>query len=539
MSTDDAGHRRADDRSAEERGSGDRRAEARPLGLGDDGTDRLWRALVESSPDVIMVVDVQGTVLFLNRARPPFERERVVGSKLWLSSHDLSEERLMSVLHKVVATRQALRYEGPEPPRWYEISVIPVVTEGVVDRVLWIAADVTARKDLERQLGQSQKLEAIGLLAGGLAHDFNNLLAIIMGFSEASARKLPPGHPVVEQLEEVIDAARRGAELTRKLLAFSRKQVMRASPVDVNAVVRTHTRLLARILGEDVDLAMDCEDGQLVVRGDAVQLEQVLLNLCTNARQAMPEGGKLVVRTRALTLDADFVAANPGSRAGAFIEVTVKDTGVGMDDATRARLFEPFFTTKAEGTGLGLATVYGVVQQHGGFVKVTSSPGAGATFRVFLPRLEGEGAPKATGAAGPGQGLGPGEEAAGVEMVLVVEDERSLRNLISWTLRDLGYKVIEAADGEEAVRTFEQLEQRASEVDLVLLDVVLPRIDGRQVYERIRALRGDVRFLLMTGYAPESTRLGSLNTDGTVPLLEKPFLASTLAAKVRSVLDGK
>ncbi len=499
-------------------------------------TDRLWRSLVESSPDIVMVLDTEGTVLFINRVRPPFEGENIVGKKVWDFAAEGGEERIRPTLQRLVETREAFRYEAEGPPkhdgalRWYEVCCLPVVVDGAVDRILWIAADVTARKSLEAQLRQSQKLEAIGLLAGGVAHDFNNLLAIIMGFSESSVRKLPPGHPVAEQMGEVIDAARRGGELTRKLLAFSRKQVMRPSRVDVHQAVETLTRLLLRVLGEDVDLKIAREEGPLVVRADTVQLEQVLLNLCTNARQAMPEGGRLLLRTCRATLDEAFVAHHPWSRAGSFAEITVSDSGIGMDDATRARLFEPFFTTKTDGTGLGLATAYGIIQQHGGFVNVESSPGAGATFRVYLPLVGGDGAsrdarePAATG--------GP----RGSELILVAEDEPSLRALVSATLRDLGYRVIEAADGEEAVQKYTE---RSTEIALAVLDVVLPRLDARQVYERMRALRPDVKVLFTTGYAPESTRLRTLLGERGIPLLEKPFMPSVLAAKVRSLLDAR
>jgi two-component system, cell cycle sensor histidine kinase and response regulator CckA len=500
--------------------------------------DQLWRSLVESSPDVVLIVDVEGTVLFFNRAQTPFLGRTVVGDKIWNFAAEGGEARIRPVLRKLVETREAFRYESEGPPivegqpRWYEVSAIPVVVDGSVDRILWIAADVTVRKSLEAQLRQSQKLEAIGLLAGGVAHDFNNLLAIIMGFSEASVRKLPPGHPVTEHLDEVIDAARRGGELTRKLLAFSRKQVMQPSSVEVHMAVQNFTRLLLRVVGEDVDLRVEREGGPLVVRADTVQLEQVLLNLCTNARQAMPDGGHLVLRTGPAALDAAFVARHPWSRVGSFAEITVSDTGIGMDDATRARLFEPFFTTKAEGTGLGLATAYGIIQQHRGLVNVESSPGAGATFRVYLPLVEGDGASHVARQPATDERLEP----RGSELILLAEDEPALRSLVSATLHDAGYRVIEAGDGEEAVRKFAE---HASEVALVVLDVVLPRLDARQVYERMRLLCPDVKVLFTTGYAPESTRLGILFGEGSTPLLEKPFMPSVLAAKVRSMIDAE
>jgi len=289
--------------------------------------------------------------------------------------------------------------------------------------------------------------------------------------------------------------------------------------------------MIQRIVGEDVELVVERCPETVAVRADPTQLEQVLLNLCTNARQAMPAGGKLALSTRAVELDDVFAARHPWARAGSFAEVTVSDTGVGMDAATQARIYEPFFTTKREGTGLGLATVYGIVQQHGGFLGVESAPGAGTTFRVYLPRTtDMTHAPKANGASAPAPG-----ELRGTEVILVAEDEPSLRALVTITLTDLGYHVIATRDGAEAVREFES---HAAEIDLVVLDVVMPRLDAREAYERIRVIRPDVRVLFTTGYAPASTRLAQLLESGKVPVLEKPFTPVALATKVRSAIDS-
>jgi two-component system cell cycle sensor histidine kinase/response regulator CckA len=394
---------------------------------------------------------------------------------------------------------------------------------------LTVMNDVTARMSLEEQLRQSQKMEAIGLLAGGVAHDFNNLLAVILGFSELASRKLPPGHPVALQLAEVFDAARRGGELTRKLLAFSRKQIIQPRPIELGATVTDFTRLLSRVVGEDVELAIERAPEGVVVRADAVQLEQVLLNLCTNARQAMPQGGKLTLTTRTTRFDGAQMVRQAWARAGAFGELAVSDTGIGMDQATVSRVFEPFFTTKREGTGLGLATVYGIVQQHGGFVRVESAPGAGTTFRVFFPLAADVAAVSARPPSDPSR-----KELRGTETILVAEDEPSLRTLVSTTLSELGYRVVATADGEEAVREYERSGRSFA---MVLLDVVMPRLDAREAYERISAIHPDVKVLFMTGYAPESTRLAELIETGRVPVLEKPFTPQALAAKVRSVID--
>jgi PAS domain S-box-containing protein len=502
-----------------------------------DPDGALWRAFVEASPDVLFVLDPEGSILFVNRVGPAVGDRPVVGRKIWEFALGDAETRIRQHMLRIIETRSAVQYEQQGvrwdgSPTWYEVRGIPVVVAGRVERVIWTAADISERKNEQEQLRQSQKMEAIGLLAGGVAHDFNNLLAVILGFSELAARKLPPGHPVADQLSEVFDAARRGSDLTRKLLAFSRKQIIQPRPLDLGATVGDFTRLLARILGEDVDLVVDGSPEPLVVRADPVQLEQVLLNLCTNARQAMPKGGSLRLSMRAASFDEGRVRREPWASVGAYVELAVSDTGVGMDEATRLRVFEPFFTTKPEGTGLGLATVYGIVRQHGGFVHVESAPDHGTTFRVFLPAADvADVAQVPSGAISSHQ-----RRLRGAGTILLAEDEPSLRALVSTTLTEHGYRVVATADGEEAVREYERL---GSEVALVLLDVVMPRLDARAAYERIAAIRPGVRVLFMTGYAPESTRLAELIDRGRLPVIEKPFTPTALAAKVRSILDAR
>ena len=621
-------------------------------GPAEDGDGALWRALLASSTDVLLVVGLDGTVLVASREVAARARGPVVGRKIWEFAAGDAEQRLRDRLRQVVQERRSLRYQHPGlrldgTPGWYEVCATPILVGDRVDRVLWSAKDITECKDaqdliaqvsqpivatdargrvtywngaaerlygwsreealgkdgtvflqtrwpgpggleeflaaltakdawegelahvtragaevvvdasvrllrdgdgqpsaaiavmrdatdrrrLEEQVLQSQKMEAVGLLAGGVAHDFNNLLAVILGFSELASRKLPPGHPVAEQLSEVFDAARRGGELTRKLLAFSRKQIIAPRPLELGATVGDFTRLLSRILGEDVDLVIDGCPEPLVVRADAVQFEQVLLNLCTNARQAMPTGGTLTLSMRVALFDEARLRREPWARVGTYAELAVVDTGIGMDDATRLRVFEPFFTTKAAGTGLGLATVYGIVRQHGGFVHVESAPGHGTTFRVFLPRSPSDEAP-----ARSSRRVASSDWCLrGTETILLAEDEPPLRALVSTTLTELGYQVVATADGVEAVEQYTRL---GSKIALVLLDVVMPRLDARAAYERIAALRPDVRVLFMTGYAPESTRLAELIDDGGLPVIEKPFTPEALAAKVRSVLDA-
>jgi PAS domain S-box-containing protein len=401
-----------------------------------------------------------------------------------------------------------------------------------------VIQDVTARKNMEEQLRQSQKMEAIGLLAGGVAHDFNNVLAVILGFTELAERKLPADHVAREPLAEVAAAAKRGSDLTRKLLAFSRKQILQPRPLDLGAAVDEFSSMLERILGEDVELVVDRAAETLVVRADGVHLQQVLLNLCTNARQAMPEGGLLTLTTRRTGFDEAAVRRNPWARVGTFAEIEVSDTGVGMDARTRARAFEPFFTTKATGTGLGLATVYGIVEQHGGFVHLESETGRGTRLRVYLPLAQSV-RPAAPTQPPPAHGelqSPPSSELRGSETILVAEDEPAIRSLVALTLTDLGYRVIATSDGEEAVRAYEQ---HASEIALVVLDVVMPRMGAPEAYARMQAIRPDVRVLFATGYAPEATQLAELIERTRVPIIEKPFSSRALAEKVRSAIGPR
>ena len=400
--------------------------------------------------------------------------------------------------------------------------------KGVPIAAINVMQDVSLKRRIEDQLRQAQKMEAVGVLAGGVAHDFNNLLGVILGFTELSLRSFPPGHPDAAPLREVVSATHRGAALTRKLLAFSRKQIMRLAPLDLNDAIGDITQLLSRITGEDVEFVVRRAPAPLVIRADAVQIEQILFNLCTNARQAMPSGGRVVIEAREVGLDEEKVKALGWGKPGHFAELTVTDTGAGMDAATLARVFEPFFTTKPQGTGLGLATVYGIVDQHGGSVRAESIVGRGTTMRVHFPIDEQASVHHASRRP---EGNAPG----GTETILVAEDAAPLRSLVTSTLRSLGYRVISAEDGEQAVREFEQ---RPSEISLVVLDVVMPRLGALGAYERMRAIRPDVKVLFTTGYAPEATQLADLVERERLRILEKPFSSQVLGLRVREVIDA-
>ncbi len=391
---------------------------------------------------------------------------------------------------------------------------------------LAVIEDVTEQRRLEEQLRQSHKMEATGLLAGGVAHDFNNLLGVVLGSAEL-ARRTSPSAIVRTYLDEIDAAAKRAAELTRKLLAFSRKQVLRLSPLDLGETIEEFLPLLRRVISEDIELAVHRPEEPLIVLADALQLEQVLLNLCTNARQAMPAGGRIVLELHRSTFDARRVAREPWASTGDYAEVRVVDTGIGMDEATRTRIFEPFFTTKKEGTGLGLAMVHGIVHQHRGFLHVDSRPGGGTTVRVLLPL--GEGA-----TVGVRKPLGGALARGDGEIILLAEDEPALRRLLARTLVELGYEVVAVENGEEALLAFEG---RRGEIALAILDVVMPKLGGVQACKDMRVLEPGLKVLFMTGHAPESAQVSEFVTGGGHALLSKPFTLQELGRKVRETLD--
>jgi len=385
------------------------------------------------------------------------------------------------------------------------------------------------RAKLEEELRQSQKMEAIGQLAGGVAHDFNNLLSVILGYSVLAIDGLPPADPLRLDLEEVAKAARRASELTRQLLAFSRKQVLRPRIVDLNQIVTGLERMLRRVVGDDVSVTIHraAELGKILA--DSGQMEQVLMNLIVNARDAMPGGGRIEIETRNATLDAAFAREHHGVDPGSYVALSVTDTGQGMDAATRARIFEPFFTTKAQGkgTGLGLSTVWGIVRQSGGHVEAQSEIGRGTTFTLYLPRAVGEADDVPPEPPAPAT-------VRGSETVLLVEDDEQVRGFVRDVLHRHGYQVLDAPNGGEA---FLISEQHASPVHLLLTDVVLPRMSGRDLAARIRRSRPELRVLYVSGYTEDSiVDQGVLDTG--VPFLSKPITPDELLHKVRTVLDG-
>jgi two-component system cell cycle sensor histidine kinase/response regulator CckA len=390
--------------------------------------------------------------------------------------------------------------------------------------------DVTDRKLLEDQLRQAQKMEAIGRLAGGVAHDFNNALAVISGHSELLQIELPTSDPRREHAIEILKAGRRAASLTRQLLAFSRKQTIQPVVLDLNSVVADVDKMLRRLIGEDIDLTVVRDSKLDGVKADRGQIEQVLMNLAVNARDAMPGGGRLLIETANTELDEAYVRQHPYAKAGRFVMLKVSDTGCGMDKNTQAHIFEPFFTTKeiGKGTGLGLSMVYGIVKQSEGYISVYSEVDRGTTFRIYLPKAEG--ASKLPDDIEPPKTLPRGTEA-----ILLVEDEDSLRGLARGCLQSSGYHVLEAHDGKEAM---DLAAQYRNPIQLLLTDMIMPGMNGAELAERLQPLRPEMKVVFMSGYTHDLASRQGVLKPGTV-LLEKPFSIEGLLNRVRQVLDGK
>jgi len=391
------------------------------------------------------------------------------------------------------------------------------------------AEDVTEKRVLEKQLRMAQKMEAIGRLSGGIAHDFNNLLGVIIGYSRVLKRQLGDNNALLEHALEIEKAGQRAASLTKQLLAFSRQQVLTPAVLSFNTLATDMEKMLPRLLGEDIEvsLVLDPELGN--VKADQGQIEQVIMNLAVNARDAMPSGGKLKIQTANVVLDQSYTRNHPGSKAGDFVMLGVTDTGTGMDTATLAHMFEPFFTTKerGKGTGLGLATVYGIVKQSDGYISVESSPGRGSSFEIYLPRYEGQ------PAAEP-QPIDHPEKLGGTESILLAEDSESLKKLAQTNLESVGFRVLSASSGEEAL---EIATRHGSTFDLLLTDVVMPGMNGRVLAEQLLPRQPGMKVLYMSGYTDSFIAGHGVLEPGT-HLLHKPFTEEVLIRKVREVLDG-
>ena len=501
--------------------------------------EELFRLITENAADMIAVVDTRDERLYNS---PSYEK--ILGYKPedlrgTTAIDQIHPEDLEKVLKAAADARRtgvgtSLEYRMRHKDgswRTLESRASTIMKNGLVERLVIVNRDVTQRKNLEEQFRQAQKMEAVGRLSGGVAHDFNNLLGVIIGYGEIVQEGTPADSPLRSCVDEMLKAGHRAAGLTRQLLAFSRQQVMDPRILDLNAVVKDMEKMLKRLIGEDIQLKTSLDPQLVRVKADQGQIEQVILNLAVNARDAMPKGGEVKLTTSNFRMDEEFVSHYPYPvSVGDYVLLTVTDNGVGMDAATRARVFEPFFTTKekGKGTGLGLSMVYGVVKQSGGYIDVISEPGLGACFKVYLPKAE---------VAADQQKAPSGLPVAlkGHETVLLVEDEASLRKLSRHLLEICGYRVLEAESGSEAIKLSEE---STEPIDLLLTDVVMPGISGRVLADQLMAQRPGVRVLFMSGYTGQTVGKHGVLAEGSL-FLPKPFTRETLASKVREALDGK
>jgi PAS domain S-box-containing protein len=501
-------------------------------------SERRLKTIFETEPACVKLVSADGRLLEMNPAGLQMidadDLSQVIGQEVVNIVHPADRDRFMEAIRAASAgahARAEFRIVGLRgTQRWLETHAVPFdpasAEKGQPSVVLGVTQDVTQRKQLEHELNQLQKLEAVGRLAGGIAHDFNNLLTAILGYCDFAAMQLPPKHPVHSELAQIREAGERAVALTAQLLAFSRHQILRPRVIDVNEIVTGLLKMLPRIIGEHIATSAELDTGLHRVKADPTQLEQVLLNLALNARDAMPDGGELIIRTANAVLQESPVADDPGFRPGPFVRLSVTDTGTGMDMETEARAFEPFFTTKdvGRGTGLGLPTVYGIVKQSRGYIAVSTEMGRGTTLTIHLPAttepIEREPAEPRT------------ELRGGRETVLLVEDAEAVRELERRALEASGYRVLVARDGVEAIGI---AVQEQGQIDLLVTDVVMPHLTGLQLAAELTVRWPLIRILYVSGF---SERIPPAAAGDNPPrLLKKPFTPARLVDVVRSVLD--
>jgi PAS domain S-box-containing protein len=488
--------------------------------------------ILQSRPDGVIVAANPALARILGYASPAQLRAAVPNvTALYVDPAERAEHVVAPLQRGEVVSGLEVRFRRHDgKPTWVQLDAAAVRRADGQTTYESFIRDIHERKSLEEQLLQAQKMEAIGRLAGGVAHDFNNLLTAILGNAELAMTNLDQRDPLREDLLEIERAAKRATALTGQLLAFSRKQVLQPEVIDLNEVITDMQEMLGRLLGEDITLQVLQGSRGAHVRADPVQLQQVLMNLAVNARDAMPDGGTLTLEAADLSLDEAYVDSHTEVRPGEYAVLAVSDTGSGMDAETRVRIFEPFFTTKevGKGTGLGLSTVYGIVQQSGGHIWVYSEPGQGTVFKIYLPRVSDPGQHAAPRRSPPGV-----PAPVGTETILLVEDEPAVRELAGRALRRQGYRVIEAANAGEALLRCENMREP---LDLLVTDVVMPQMGGADLAERLRQLKPGLRVLFMSGYSGDAVARHGIIPDG-VAFLSKPFGPAELAHRVRQALE--
>jgi two-component system cell cycle sensor histidine kinase/response regulator CckA len=502
-------------------------------------SERLYRSTFDAAPVGIFHVGLDGTWLRVNQrlcdllgySRKDLQgmspRELMEGEDV---ASDTASFRSMAdgkLERHVVDERRFRRRDGTFV--WARVNMsVHRGSEGQSQYFISVLEDITERRALEAQVRQASKMDAVGRLASGVAHDFNNLMSVVLSYSELLSADLKDGDPMRADLDEIRAAGKRAVDLTRQLLAFSRQQVLQPQVVNLNEIVGTMEKMLRRLIGEDVELFAPSVPTEAKVLVDPGQMEQVIMNLVVNARDAMPNGGKLTIETAEINLNESYASEHIGVKPGPHVMLAVTDTGTGMDRATQARMFEPFFTTKeaGKGTGLGLATVFGIVRQSGGTIWVDSEQGRGTTFRLYFPQADRT-------AVAHSSSLPPDRrKMRGSETILLVEDEECVRTLARTILTKYGYKVLEAPGGGEALLL---CELHSTRIDLLLTDMVMPRMSGRQLAERLVALRPELKVLYMSGYTDDAIVRHGIQ-DSTIAFIQKPITPETLARKVRETL---
>lgn len=501
------------------------------------GNESRLRAIIETAPECVKLLDAEGTILEMNAAGLAMMEadspEQVRGKSIYPLIVPEDRPAVQAMVEKVFqGSLETLEFEitGMKGTRrWVQSRSVPLRdANGNITAYLGVARDITKQKILETQLRHAQKMEAVGTLTSGIAHDFNNILTAIIGYANVIKLKTGQNDPVRLYAEQILASTERATGLTQGLLAFSRKVTINLRPVNLNEIVERVQKLLRRLISEDITLKTECIKRKTTAIADSSQIEQVLMNLVTNARDAMPEGGVLTISTDIAQLDSGFINTHGYGKTGPYAVLSVSDTGIGMDDMTRDRVFEPFFTTKdvGKGTGLGLSIVYGIIKQHDGFILCESKPGQGTTFIIYLPLVKAsiqEREPKT--AALPKKG--------GTETILIAEDDAEVRELTKTILKEFGYAVIEAEDGEAAVRKFRENRDR---VKLLLFDLVMPKKDGKEAYEEIKKTKPGIKTIFMSGYSTNiAARKGIPEKD--LAFLLKPLTPATLLKKIREVLD--
>ncbi|HQT97576.1 MAG TPA: PAS domain S-box protein [Thermodesulfobacteriota bacterium] len=492
---------------------------------------------VEQSADGIILTDREGAILYVN---PAFERitgysrEEAVGKNPRILNSGKQDESFYREMWKALARGEVWTghfINRKKDGTFYEedATISPVRdSSGKVFGFVAVKRDVTRLLSLEKQVRMAQKMEAVGTLAGGIAHDFNNVLTVIIGFGEMLKRRIAGDPQAVSDLDQVLRSAERASVLTRQLLTFARRQIIDLGKLDRNQVVTDFELFLRKAMREDIEIKMLPTETPVTIRADRGQIEQILMNLSINGRDAMPAGGRLIIETEVISLEEGYLNQYPYMKAGRYAVLSVSDTGAGMDEKTRERVFEPFFTTKGpdKGTGLGLAVVYGIVKQHNGFIHLYSEPGKGSTFRVYFPAVDAPPDPRISAVHPVSLG--------GNETILLAEDEESVRNLMEQTLKSYGYRVLIARDGEEAVDLFHR---RGKEIAIVLLDLVMPKMGGKRAYDEMILTAPGLKVLFLSGYSANAIHESFVLLPG-FQFLQKPFGPDALARKVREVLDN-